>query len=179
MLLEASQSCEKLVESSENFVDDVLLEASQNYEVADNHTITLCQAQDLKYTVLINESFARLVTEEHILQNIESAIPTSTRRSTAWGVRVWTTWMDYIKSINNEIPPSLETITNEELNHWLARFVMEARNKMVNHTLEVLYMGLQRYIREKRTVTCTQGESLWTSIKTRSSSISVEHLMVC
>ena len=160
-------------------MDDVLLEASQNYEVADSLTNTM-PGQELKSTLLVNESFARPVTEEDILQNIESAITTSIRRPTVWGVRVWTTWMAYRKSINNEIPPSLETITNEELNHWLARFVMEARNKMVNHTLEVLYMGLQRYIREKRAVTCSQGENLWTSIKTRSSSISVEHiLMVC
>ncbi len=128
MLLEARQSCEKLVESSENFVDDVLLEASQNYEVADSLTNTM-PGQELKSTLLVNESFARPVTEEDILQNIESAITTSIRRPTVWGVRVWTTWMAYRKSINNEIPPSLETITNEELNHWLARFVMEARNK--------------------------------------------------
>ena len=115
----------------DNFLDDLLLDASQKYE-ADNHaTITVPESLIVNKPSPSSSSgcFAQPVTEDDILRNIESAIPTSTRRSTAWGVRVWTTWVAHRKGLNADIPPSLELITNEELNHWLSRFVMEVRNQ--------------------------------------------------
>ena len=81
----------------------------------------------------------------------------------AWGVRVWTTWVAHRKGLNADIPPSLELITNEELNHWLSQFVMEVRNQngqpYIGATLYGICAALQRFIREKRAV-LNQGEPL-------------------
>ena len=37
--------------------------------------------------------------------------------------------MDHRKSLGTEVPPPLDCMTNEQLNHWLARFIMEVRNQ--------------------------------------------------
>ena len=61
--------------------------------------------------------FAKRLTEEVILQNIQSAIRSNTRRSTTWGVKIWNSWVNYRRILaGTEIPPSLEEITNDQLN---------------------------------------------------------------
>ena len=39
------------------------------------------------------------------------------------------TWQEWCQSIGSEFPSKLDKITNEKLNFWLARFVIEAWNK--------------------------------------------------
>ena len=80
------------------------------------------------------------------------------------GLFRWESWVDHRKSLKTaEIPPNLEHITNEDLNYWLARFVMEVRNQngqpYVGGTLYGLCAALQRYVREKRAI-LSQGEPL-------------------
>lgn len=33
------------------------------------------------------------------------------------------------KSSRDNVPPLLDAVTNEELNHWLAHFIVEVRNR--------------------------------------------------
>ena len=59
------------------------------------------------------------------------------------------------QSTSSEAPPSsLDVINNEELNRWLARFVVEVRTQKGEQynggSLYGLCAGIQRYIREKR-----------------------------
>ena len=89
-----------------------------------------------------------------ILDKIESAIPRSTRKTTLWSVNTWREWVQHCRSNGSSVPPELDEITNDELNNWLACFVVEARNKdgelYKGGTLYSLCSGIQRYVREKR-----------------------------
>ena len=138
-------------------VDSLLIQASQSYENCLTSQQDLPIEEDAGTSSLSqlgwsrsqsSGRFAKPVTEEDILQNIQSAIPSNTRRSTTWGVKIWDSWVDYRRSLGTEIPPSLEEITNDELNQWLSRFVMEVRNKSgqpyVGGTLYAICAALQR-----------------------------------
>ena len=63
---------------------------------------------------------------------------------------------------NNEFPPKLSQITNKELNYWLSRFVLEARNKKgepyEGGTLYSLCSGVQWYIRAERQSLADRGQ---------------------
>ena len=56
--------------------------------------------------------------------------------------------------MGNIKPPKLEVVTNSQLNYWLSRFVVEARNTQgklyTGVSLYGLCAGIQRYIRDKR-----------------------------
>ena len=127
-------------------IDDILVAASQDFE----ERTGVCKEK--KET----SRFAQPFTEETILKKIAGAIPTSTKRSTTWAVRVWDSWIENRASCsdNIELPVCLDIITNEQLNMWLARFVMEVRNQngdpYIGGTLYGLCAGIQRYVREKR-----------------------------
>ena len=141
--------------------DSILLQASQMYEesLKDHNPEDDCSEVD----DAVDNRFGKPVTEEDIVAQIESAVPKSTRKTTSWGVKIWETWIENRSRIGTDIPPYLEYITNEQLNYWLARFVMEVRNqKGEPYTGGALYgicAAIQRYIREKRAVN-SQGEYL-------------------
>ena len=102
------------------------------------------------------ERFSNPVTEEDILKNIVGSIPVSTRKTTEWSVKTWREWAENRQSkCPTEVVPELEIITNEQLNHWLSRFVIEVRNQQGDYyrggTLYSLCSGIQRFVQEKRT----------------------------
>ena len=107
--------------------------------------------------------FANPVTEEDILAKIVDAIPSSTRKQTTWTVKVWQDWTASRRSLQTEVPPQLDSITNEQLNYWLSQFIVEVKNKngesYTGGTLYSLCSGVQRYIRGKRAVS-SEGEAL-------------------
>ena len=56
------------------------------------------------------------------------AIPRSTAKTTSWAVRLWNFWAQ-VRIEDGVTPPPLEQISNEALNFWLSRFVIEVRNE--------------------------------------------------
>ena len=109
------------------------------------------------YMNTVRGSYYRLVGYSLLLSTlgkIDGAIPRSTRKTTMWAVNTWECWRDCRKEENADIPPSLDGIDNNDLNHWLARFVIEGRNQNGEHyTGSILYSlcaGIQRHVREKR-----------------------------
>ena len=105
-------------------VESLLIEASQVYESSISRQE--CEPDDLFMADEYGQSsqrFGDAVTEEDILRNIESAIPKSTKKSTAWAVRIWASWVKHRTDTGSEVPSSsLQAIDNVELNHWMTRF---------------------------------------------------------
>ena len=112
--------------------------------------------------IVENARFARPVTESDILDKIDGSIPTATRKSTTWAANTWREWADHRKKISSEFPPALDRINNKELNYWMARFVVEARNKKGDvyegGTLYCLCCGVQRFIRTERRNAAVRGQ---------------------
>ena len=133
--------------------DDILVAASQQYESQ--------FAEQLKKEEVVKDStqpqrFACPVSEEELLEKIGNAVPATTRKSTNWAVTVWDDWAAHRQSTGAGIPPSLDVINNEELNHWLSRFVVEVRTQKGDDynsgSLYGLCAGVQRHVREKRSI---------------------------
>lgn len=85
-----------------------------------------------------------------------------TRKTTAWAVSIWQKWRgSRAKRSNDVIPPLLENASNQELNHWMAKFIYEVRNQhgeaYTGSTLYSICSGIQRYIREKRASSSSQN----------------------
>ncbi len=123
--------------------------------------------QPEKENVCPNSRFAVPVTEKDILEKLKGTIPPATRKSTAWAANTWGEWAKSRKALNchgdeSEVPPRLSIIKNEELNFWLSRFVLEARNKKgepyEGGTLYSLCAGLQRFIRGERRNLADRGQ---------------------
>ena len=106
--------------------------------------------------------FAAPVTEEDLLMKITGSIPKVTRKSTAWATTTWKDWATNRQTAGNEFPPKLNEITNEHLNYWLSRFVVEVRNKQGNQyqgsSLYGLCAGAQRQVRAQRRILADQGQ---------------------
>ena len=98
--------------------------------------------------------FGDVLSEKEIFEKIESAVPRSTKKSTAWAVNVWCDWSDYRANKSEDVPPSLEGIGNEQLSCWLPRLILEARNKKgeqyIGRSLYCLCAAIQRFVREER-----------------------------
>ena len=79
-----------------------------------------------------------------------------------WAVNLWKEWIKHRQSTSSDVCPSLDIISNQELNWWLARFVVEVRTqkgKQYNGgSLYGFCAGIQCYIRGKRVE--NNGESV-------------------
>ena len=106
--------------------------------------------------------FAAPVSEEDLLKKITGSIPKATRKSTAWATTTWKDWATNRQTAGNEFPPKLSEITNERLNYWLSRFVVEVRNKQgleyQGGSLYSLCAGVQRHLRSERRILADQGQ---------------------
>ena len=99
--------------------------------------------------------FADPVSEKEILDMIKSAVPQSTKLSTTWSANIWQDWLEYRQSKGDEdVPPPLVGINNDQLGYWLPRFVLEVQNKKgseyIGSTIYALCAGIQRFVREDR-----------------------------
>ena len=143
--------------------DGLYLEALEDYEKSVmEEEVSRSSENCVVVDRLKPRRFAEPVTEADILNKIQDAIPATTRKTTAWALSLWMEWRDArSKSSRDNVPPLLDAVTNEELNHWLARFIVEVRNRNGERypgtTLYSICAGIQRYIREKRAVSSSQN----------------------
>ena len=120
------------------------------------------------------ERFSNPVTEEDILKNIIGSIPVSTRKTTEWSVKTWREWAENQQSkCPTEVVPELEIITNEELNHWLSRFVIEVRNQQGNYYTVFVQVSKGLFGKNEQV---QQGTIQLTYIKTLPFPSSIVHL---
>ena len=74
--------------------------------------------------------FADPVSEKEILDMIKSTVPQSTKLLTTWSANIWQDWLEYQQSKGDEdVPPPLVGINNDQLGYWLPRFILEIQNK--------------------------------------------------
>ena len=101
-----------------------------------------------------------LVTDEELEKRKYSRIPENTKMSTGWAVRVWKDWT---AEQNSKVKTSVSTEktlianilpnTDDDVNKWMAKFVVEIRKKeelgkcYPPNSLYQLCCGLQRFIR--------------------------------
>ena len=68
-----------------------------------------------------------------------------------WSVHAWGEWAKHCHSTGASVPPELDRISNDQLNQWLACFVMEMEGDLYEGaTLYSLCSGVQRFVKEKR-----------------------------
>ena len=139
-------------------IDALLFEASQQFEEQpQNHSTGIEKS-------IASHQFPSPVTEEDLLAKIDRAVPRSTRKTTTWSIKTWKDWADHRRLTGSAAPPELTSISNDELNHFLSRFVNEVRNKDGGYyhggTLYSLCSGIQHFVREKRGITTVSAEPL-------------------
>ena len=116
--------------------------------------------------------FSSPVSEADVEELQKLGVPRNTNRDTAWSVKVYTDWQNHRNAglgktdYSKRVPALNENITEERLNFWLIRFVMEVNRKDGTPypavTLKHLCIGLQRHLRTK----CNRAEiSLFESPK--------------
>ncbi|CAB4001394.1 Hypothetical predicted protein [Paramuricea clavata] len=97
-----------------------------------------------------------LISDEELQKMKETRIPLNTKHNTAWAVRVWKEWADETNSkapANEKVEPNICKVSDVELMHWLAKFVVEVRKKATKgecyppNTLYQLCCALLRYLR--------------------------------
>jgi len=103
--------------------------------------------------------FCSPITDEDLMTKISNRVPKKTQQSNNWSLRFYQEWArhrnahpDTVISGRN-VPEELISATNEDLNYWLSRFIMEVRRKdgtpYPPNTLTNIMSGLQRHLREK------------------------------
>ena len=169
IFLQASQLYEESVSKSLNDnVDDPVseeLRLKEKYAHLEDDDFVL---DKLMEDIPTTERFDKPVSESDILEKINDRIPRAMKNSTAWAVKLWDCWRGSRAlqggETSTEATPSLDVISNEELNHWLARFVLEVKTKKGEKyrgaTLYALCAGIQRHIREKRSLSADKNQQL-------------------
>ncbi|CAB3981094.1 Hypothetical predicted protein [Paramuricea clavata] len=97
-----------------------------------------------------------LISDEELQKMKKTRIPLNTKRNTAWAVRVWKEWAEERNSktpANKKVGLDICKVSDVELRHWLAKFVVEVRKKATKgecyppNTLYQLCCALLRYLR--------------------------------
>ena len=128
--------------------------SSEEKDDYDEKKRTVDSSTDVKLASVVSR-FAAPVTDREVLEKVKGHVPLSTKLVTQWAVKIWNEWK-YSRqcATSTEIPPSLEQINNNELNHWLSKFIMEVRKQdgscYNSGTLYSICSSIQRYIRENR-----------------------------
>ena len=100
-----------------------------------------------------NKRFAAPVTSNAVQQSKDAAVPERTRRDTEWCIKLWNLWSSQrpCTSTDTAIPP-ITALNNEQLQHWLCRFVLEVRKVNGQHyppaTLHHIISGVMRFLRQ-------------------------------
>ena len=97
--------------------------------------------------------FASPVGDKEIKLAQETSVPTNTKKSTTWAVKVWKDWSSNRRVVSpSDWPPHLFLCSTRELNRWLSRFILEVRRQdgknYPPNTLYQLCCGVMRYVRE-------------------------------
>ena len=95
--------------------------------------------------------FAPPITEEDITKRRLDAVPEKTTADTKYCVSVQEDWQKYRQEVYGSSIPSLSAITTSDLQHWMIRFVLEARKKDGSEyppeTLHHICSGIVRHLR--------------------------------
>ena len=79
-----------------------------------------------------------VVCDNEVEKRRESRIPANTKVNTSWAVRCWEEWAvernvkvkkNSSKEKYYEVNPDIKKFTNEQLDYWLGKFVLEIRKK--------------------------------------------------
>ena len=139
-------------------VDALLLAASQEYETQPTTSARASKTTSPAPTdTTTTTRFAPPKTNADIERGRIDSVPKKTQQDTKYCCKLWDSWREYRQSIAPENIPLLRDMTTEEINHWLSRFVVEARktdgSEYPPNTLHHIVAGLQRYLRfQGRTV---------------------------
>ena len=105
-----------------------------------------------------------VVCDNEIEKRRESRMPANRKVNTSWAVRCWEEWAveSNVKVKKNsskekyyEVNLYIKKVVNEQLDHWLGKFVLEIRKKKEPgsvyppNTLYQMYCGLQRFLRDR------------------------------
>ena len=146
-------------EDSENELDLLMLAASQQYEswnapptaTTDNSARASTTRPAPTTTAAVPSRFAPPKTSEEIQKGRQNRIPTKTKEDTKYCYKLWESWREYRQSCSAQTIPCLQDMAPTELNHWLSRFVVEARKtdgtEYPPNTLHHIVAGLQRHLR--------------------------------
>lgn len=115
--------------------------------------VVLNKADDCEATTRVSDSV--------LAERIEDRIPKATRNSTNWAIGVWEKWarernstcVNWSQDKFGQVGTDIALLPNDELNYWLAKFVLEVRQKesgqaYCGNTLYQMVCGLQRFIRD-------------------------------
>ena len=95
--------------------------------------------------------FAPPKTDEEIAQERQKGIPKRTLQDTKYCVTLWDEWRKSRQHSTGEEVDAIEKLTEEQLDHWLTRFILEVRKKdgtvYPPNTLHHITAGLMRHIR--------------------------------
>ena len=97
--------------------------------------------------------FAAPVTSNDVQQAEEAAVPKSTRNDTKWCMKLWDLWSSQRPSCSTEAAiPTITALNNDQLQHWLCRFILEVRKENGQHyppaTLHHIVSGIMRFLRQ-------------------------------
>ena len=163
---------------SERFLPSLMLAASQHYEssnappttTTDNRARASTTRPAPTTTAAVPSRFAPPKTSEEIQKGRQNRIPTKTKEDTKYCYKLWESWREYRQSCSAQTIPCLQDMTPTELNHWLSRFVVEARKtdgtEYPPNTLHHIVAG-----------TFVSEDICWTCLKTRNSQPSKLALM--
>ena len=102
-------------------------------------------------TAAVPSRFAPPKTSEEIQKGRQNSIPTKTKEDTKYCYKLWESWREYRQSCSAQTIPCLQDMAPTELNHWLSRFVVEARKtdgtEYPPNTLHHIVAGLPRHLR--------------------------------
>ena len=84
-------------------------------------------------------------------------VPPNAKKNTAWAVKVFEEWRLARKEVtcdSEHCPDLLSNLTAEALNHWIPKFIVEARNvdgsPYPPRSIKQILAALQRHMRELR-----------------------------
>ena len=112
----------------------------------------------------MDKRFKTFSTDEKVSECRKEAVPKNTRKHTSWGINVYKEWarsrnkaMKDFRPENEkypEAPEDISSLTIDEINYWLSKFCVDARQKngkeYRHEVLYSLFCALNRVIRESQ-----------------------------
>ena len=128
---------------------------TQQEEVADNQTERLREGYSMNstYSPSTTAGSMPVIEQGQLIRPGASTGNTNTEKTTKWAMNTWNNWRS-AKAEGGVKVPELGTASTEELNYWLAQFVLECKQKdgrdYKHHNLYAMMCGLARYIKKGR-----------------------------
>ena len=160
--------CNQILSSwdSANFDPDPLLELDQYLNSAPGPGLSSSHAIESAVKTVppsnqphpcpANSSRFKLATDSDVEEPKKRAVPKNTE-NTSWAINIWKQWSAHRRQTCTSYcdwPTHLLIEHPTEMNHWLSKFVLEARKGNSDHyppdTLYCICSGLLRFIRETR-----------------------------